>query len=189
MNTFAYLSVLTSIILALGITRVLTGIGRLLQFRGHVQLYWVHLLWSLNVFLYLVLNWWILFRWAAQGQWNFFLFLFVLLSPTVAYLLSELLFPIPLEDGVDFKQHFYLNHRWFFVLAALLPLIDAVDTLLKGREHFAAQGPFYVLTILLLFGLNVTAAWTKRERFHEAFSIFFLIYLLIFISVNLLVIG
>jgi hypothetical protein len=80
MNTFSYLSVLTSIILALGITRVLTGIGRLLQFRGYVYVYWVHLLWSLNVFLYLVLNWWILFRWTEQGQWTLFLFLFVLLS-------------------------------------------------------------------------------------------------------------
>jgi hypothetical protein len=167
----------------------LTGIGRLLQFRGRIQLYWVNLLWSLNVFLYLVLNWWILFRWQSQGQWNFFLFLFVLLSPTVAYLLSELLFPAPLDVGSNLRQHFYQNHRWFFLLAALLPLIDAGDTRLKGYEHFVAQGPIYVVTIVLLFGLNLIAAWTRREWFHKVFSVFFLVYITAFISINLRIIG
>jgi hypothetical protein len=36
MDPFSYLSVLTSIVLALGITRVLTGLGKLLQARGHL---------------------------------------------------------------------------------------------------------------------------------------------------------
>ena len=80
----------------------------------------------------MALNWWILFRWHTQSEWNFFLFLFILLSPTVEFLLAVLLFPEPLEHGTDFKQHFYSNHRWFFVLAALLPPLDAADTLLKG---------------------------------------------------------
>ena len=68
MDPFSYLSVLTSIVRALGITRILTGLGRLLQIRGRVRVYWVHLMWGLNLFLYLTLNWWILFRWQAQQQ-------------------------------------------------------------------------------------------------------------------------
>jgi hypothetical protein len=44
MDPFSYLSYLTSIVLALGITRVITGLGRLLQVRGRMRLYWVHLL-------------------------------------------------------------------------------------------------------------------------------------------------
>jgi hypothetical protein len=44
MDPFSYLSVLTSIVLALGITRILTGLGRLLQKRGRVRVYWVHLM-------------------------------------------------------------------------------------------------------------------------------------------------
>jgi hypothetical protein len=185
MNPFAYLSVLTSIVLALGIARVLTGLGKLLQARGRILIYWVHLVWSLNVFLYQVLNWWILFRWQRQEQWTFFLFLFVLLSPTITFLLSVLLFPDRLEDGIDLKQHFYANHRWFFALAALLAPIDAIDTLLKGRAHFAAQGPLYIVTLLFVFGGTVAAASTKRERFHALFSVFFLVYLLAFIGINL----
>jgi len=182
---FAYLSVLTSIVLALGVTRVLTGLGRLLQARGSLRLYWVHLVWILNLFVYLVLNWWILFRWQSQAQWTFFLFLFILLSPTVSFLLSVLLFPEPLNDGADLRQHFYANHRWFFALAALLPPIDVLDTLLKGWPHFVAQGTVYPVTMLVLFGLSAVAAFTRRAWFHASFSIFFLVYLLVFISINL----
>jgi hypothetical protein len=42
MNAFDYLSVLISIILALGLTRVLGGIGEMLQARSHRHIYWVH---------------------------------------------------------------------------------------------------------------------------------------------------
>jgi len=96
-----------------------------------------------------------------------------------------LLFPDVIEDGLDFRRHFYANHRWFFVLGALLAPIDAMDTLLKGRAHFIAQGPLYVVTLLLVCVLNIAAASTRRERFHAFFAIFFLIYLLAFISINL----
>lgn len=65
MSPFSYLSVLISIILALGVTRIVTGVGRLLQLRGSVRNSWFHLVWSANVFLYLALTWWILFRWSA----------------------------------------------------------------------------------------------------------------------------
>ena len=113
MDPFGYLSILTSIVLGLGDTRVLTGFGRLLVVRHGQRLYWVHLMWALNLFLYLVLEWWILFRWRNQPEWNFFLFLFVLLSPTVGFLLSVLLFPEAMEDGMDLEEHCTRNNRWF----------------------------------------------------------------------------
>jgi heme A synthase len=189
MDPFSYLSVLTSIVLALGITRILTGLGRLLQKRGRVRVYWVHLMWGLNLFLYLTLNWWILFRWQAQQQWTFFLFLFVLISPTIGFLLSVLLFPDEIDDGSDLKRHFYHNHRSYFLLAALLFPVDAIDTLLKGWQHFLNQGPVYFLTLTLLCALCLVAAFTKNERYHAVFSVFFLIYLLAFITINLRVLA
>jgi len=54
MDPFSYLSVLISIILALGMTRVLAGVGELLPARSRRGLYWVHAVWVVNLFLYLV---------------------------------------------------------------------------------------------------------------------------------------
>jgi hypothetical protein len=45
MAAFEYLSVLISIILALGMTRVLAGVGEMLQARSHRRIYWVHAIW------------------------------------------------------------------------------------------------------------------------------------------------
>ncbi len=189
MDTFGYLSILTSIVLGLGITRVLTGFGSLIQVRDHMQVYWVHLLWALNLFLYLVLNWWILFRWHTQQEWNFFIFLFVLLSPTVGFLLSGLLFPDIVTPNTDLREHFYANHRAFFALAALLVPIDAVDTLLKGWDHFVAQGPIYVIFLLVALTLTIIASRTRNEKYHRFFAVFFLVYLLAFIAINLRVLA
>jgi hypothetical protein len=186
---FEYISLLTSIVIALGITRVLTGWGRLFQIRREVRVYWVHVLWIGNVFLWLLLNWWILYRWRPYPEWTFFLFLFILISPVISYLLAVLLVPEPLETGTDLKRHFYANSRSFFVLAALLPVLDGIDTRLKGSLHFQAQGPIYIVTIALIFVLSAIGAVTKNERYHAAFAIFFLVYLLAFISVNLLVLA
>jgi len=93
MGAFEYLSVLISIILALGMTRVLAGVGEMLQARSRHRIYWVHVIWIVNLFVYLVIAWWIFYRWRDQQPWNFYLFLFVLISPTILYLASLLLFP------------------------------------------------------------------------------------------------
>jgi hypothetical protein len=90
-NAFEYLSVLISIILALGITRVLAGVGEMLQARSRRHIYWVHAIWIFNLFLWLVVAWWIFYRWRDQQPWTFFLFVFVLISPTILYLASLLL--------------------------------------------------------------------------------------------------
>ena len=99
MDPFSYLSVLISIILAFGMTRVLAGVGEMLQARSRRRLYWVHAVWVVNLFLYLVVVLWIFYRWRNQQPWTFFLFIFVLISPTFLYLASIVLF-LP-ESSLD----------------------------------------------------------------------------------------
>jgi hypothetical protein len=177
MDPFSYLSVLISIILALGMTRVLAGIGEMLQARSRRRIYWVHAVWIVNLFLYLVVAWWVFYRWRNQQPWTFFLFVFVLLSPTILFLASLLLFPREgaVDERIDYKTHYYANHRAFFILLAVYGPVDIVDTLLKGVPHFLAQGPQYIVsTGLFLIGLTI-AAITRNERYHQFYAIFFLI--------------
>ena len=114
---FSYLFVLTSIILALGMTRVLAGVGEMLQAGTRHRIYWVHALWVINPFVYLVVAWWIFYRWRTQQPWTFFLFVFVLISPTILCLASIVLFPpeSALDEFVDSKVRYYANHRAFFI--------------------------------------------------------------------------
>ena len=106
-----------------------------------------------------------------------FLFIFVLISPTILYLASILLFPpeSDLEESIDYKTHYYANHRAFFVLFAMFTPVDIVDSLLKGIPHFLQLGPQYIVSNSLYFVGLVTAAITRNERYHEFYAIFFLI--------------
>lgn len=177
MGAFEYLSVLISIVLALGMTRVLAGIGEMLQARSRRKIYWVHLIWVLNLFLYLIVAWWIFYRWRNQQTWTFYLFLFVLISPTILYLASILLFPPESEadELVDYKRHYYANHRAFFILFGLFTPVDIIDSLLKGVPHFLDLGPQYLISAALYFAGFITAAITRSERYHKFYAIFFLL--------------
>ena len=176
MTAFEYLSVLISIILALGMTRVLGGVGEMLQARSRRRIYWVHALWIINLFLYLVIAWWIFYRWRSQQSWNFYLFVFVLISPTLLYLASMLLFPREgdIDRASNYKTHYYANHRAFFILFALFTPVDVADSLLKGVPHFLALGPVYFISNALYFAGLTAAAITRNERYHEFYAVFFL---------------
>jgi hypothetical protein len=176
-GAFEYLSVLISIILALGMTRVLAGVGEMLQARMHRRIYWVHVVWIVNLFIYLVVAWWIFYRWRNQQEWSFYLFVFVLISPTILYLASMLLFPREgsIDESVDYKTHYYANHRAFFAIFSMFTVVDFADTLLKGIPHFLALGKPYIISNTLYFTGMVTAAITQNERYHQFYAIFFLV--------------
>jgi hypothetical protein len=57
MSTFEYLSVLLSIIVGVGITHMIMGLGRLFSHTSGRKIYWVHVLWTINIALYLVVYW------------------------------------------------------------------------------------------------------------------------------------
>jgi hypothetical protein len=93
------------------------------------------------------------------------------------YLASLLLFPreSDVDLAIDYKTHYYANHRAFFILFGLFTPVDIVDSLLKGVPHFLALGPAYFASGLLYFAGLVAAAITRNERYHEFYAIFFLV--------------
>jgi hypothetical protein len=161
------------------------GIDKILERRDKVETYWVHILWTLNLLLYMVLNWWVLFRWNSWTPWSFPLLMFLLLTPIVMFLQSVILFPEQFDEKMDIKKHFYEDNRRFFILAALLPPLDFLDTLLKGVPHLLAQGPIYLVTISLITVLSIVGILTKNQTYHKCCAVFFLIYISVFITINL----
>jgi len=176
-DPFSYLSVLISIILALGMTRVLAGVGEMLQARSRHRLYWVHTVWIVNLFTYLVIAWWVFYRWRNQVPWTFFLFVFVLISPTLLYLASLLLFPreSDRDESINYRTHFYANHRPFFIIFGLYGPVDLLDSLLKGVAHFLDLGPFYFVSLIMYMAGMAIGAITRNERYHQVYAIVFLL--------------
>jgi hypothetical protein len=187
-DPFSYLVVLTSIVLGLGVTRLVGGFGNLMQTRRRKKTYWVHTLWMLNLLLTMAIVWWVAYRWRAWQHWTFLHFLWLLLSPIILYLISSLLFPDSDEaqDVTNWQDYYYENHRDIFMLYALVFPIDLVDTLLKGLSHFRAQGPVYLATMVLWFTLLLVAAFNQRRRYHACLAVLFLIYNVLLLGTSLL---
>lgn len=181
MDQFNYLAVLISIILGLGITQLLSGVGRLLQARGHVRLYWPTLAWVAVLLVLHVQTWWAMFGLRTLQTWTFAAFLLVLLQPIVLFLLSALVLPDPSSATADdLHAHYYFHTRWFFGLAAGLIVVSLMrDWVIAGR----LPGSLNLAVQVSLFVAWSIAALTQRELYHRALVAFTSLLMLGYIGV------
>jgi hypothetical protein len=190
-DSFNYVAVLVSIVLGFGVTKVLGQLSETIQAQDRQRNYWVHTLWMVNLFIYLMLAWWVLYRWRGAPEWNFFLFMWVNITPTLLYLASGVLCPGELTStsATSWREYYYANRRgFFFILAPLWPL-DVIDTLLKGKQHFIDQGPLYLPTLAIWTIGSVMAGITASERYHRFWAIFFPLHVIAFTTLVLLKLG
>ena len=169
MDQFSYLSVLLSIVLGLGITQLLTALGRLIQARERVRPFWPAPAWAVLLLMAHVQTWWTMFGMRDQAAWTFFTFLLVLLQPVLLSLLAALVLPDfgetadPGEGTVDLRRHYFRQSRWFFGLLVVLLAVSVLkDVALDGGLPETPN----LVAHLLFAALWGTAAATRRERFH-----------------------
>ena len=178
MEMFNYVMVLASVIIGLGITHLLQGVCGIVQHPHREKIYWIHLVWVSVIFLRAIFWWWFEFRLSKTAEWTFTLYLFVLAYAVLIYLWCALLFPRDLAGYDGFKDYFYSRRGWFFGLILVGQAVDVADTLLKGLDHFRSLGPTYPIAISILSLLLLIAMRTRNERFHGAFAIFAVLYLI-----------
>jgi hypothetical protein len=164
MDEFSYLSVLISIILGLGITRLITGLGRIIEARRHVRLYWPVVGWIGLLLIIHVQTWWAMFGLRGHRDWTFFAFLVVLAHPILLYLLAALVLPEIGSAPVDLRANYYEQSRWFFGISLLVIAVSlGRDLVLDGSLPDALNTGIQ----LCFFVLGSIAMFTRRPRFHE----------------------
>jgi hypothetical protein len=169
MDSFSYLSVLLSIIIGLGMTQVLTAMGRLVRHRAHVRFYWPSLLWALTVLAIYVQMWWSAFGLRGHQDWTFASFSLVLLEPMCFYLLAAVVLPEEIEaGGVDLRAHYYEQHQWLFGFLLATVIVSVLKE--EALEHRLPQGANFGFHIYLI-ALSVTGIVVRRPRYHEILAV------------------
>ena len=165
MDPFSYLSVLISIILGLGITQLVTGLGRLIQARARIKFYAPTIAWVGLLLIIHVQTWWAMFGLRSQLQWSFIQFFVVLLQPLVLSLLAALVLPdIGPETVVDLRANYFAHSRWFFGLLVLLLLVSLTkDVVLSGSLPNGLNVGAHVVFIVT----SLVAAFVNREWLHR----------------------
>ena len=176
MGVFEYVSVLTSIVIGLGIAHLLQGVVSIIQHPKRRSPDLVHLVWVAFMFFQAIFFWWWEFKLEPLEVWTFGLYLFVVFYAFIIFLMCALLFPSDLDDYSGFADYFISRRAWFFGLLATYFVIDFWDTWLKGPEHFASLALEYPISSAVYIAMCVVGIWTANRRFHTAFAVLGLLY-------------
>jgi hypothetical protein len=165
MDSFAYLSVLISIILGLGVANLLTGLARIVQLRARVRFYWPTIAWALTLLVIHVQTWWTMFGLRQVRHWDFVSFSVTLMQPILLFFLSALILgDFDRDDALDLKRNYYTHARWFFaIFIALLFASIARTTLLAHQLPGIVDLAFHGLFL----ALAACAAIVSNERYHK----------------------
>jgi len=182
METFEYIKSVISIILGLSLAKLLQSAVKLVQHPGRTRPYWVHLLWSLYIFLVLVHFWWWEYNLKKVSSWSFEAYFFLIIYITTYFTICALLWPDDVKDYEDrWEDYFYSRKKWFFAVLAFSFVADVVDTLLKGHNYFLQATVEYPVRNALHFGLCIVAMYVSNRRFHAVLVILFILYELTYI--------
>ncbi len=175
---YFHVRVLIGVVLALALSRILTGIPRFVEQARDRPGSAIHLLWTGTVFLMAIHFWWFEYSLITVQTWRFELFLFILFYASLFLMMASILVPDSIGMHRNYLEYFMARRRWFFALLAATVPADLLDTLLKGTAHFQSLGFEYPLRLVCLVVLCAIAAWTKSRRFHVLFAALYLAYYL-----------
>jgi len=179
MHPFDYLSIFVSIIIALGVSHLLSSLARLIHLRGQVRPFAPALVWAASLLLLQVQIWWASFYRRDIAEWTFFGFTLYLLIPSIVSMLSYLALP-ELAPGADLERGYNHNRRWFFGLLALVVAISLIEDFARSETVRLDPNSAFRIGFLVL----AAAGWAiESARGQLAIAIVFLISLVTYIGV------
>jgi len=157
-------------ILGLAIAQLLRGVSRIVQHPQKFPVYWVHLTWTLFLFLYLIHFWWWEFALARISQWTFPLYFFLAIYATLLYLICSLFFPDEIDEYEGFRNYFYYRRKWLFAFMIAVFSLDFVDTAIKGHAYRAQFGAMADVRDAVFIVLCLLAIRIGNRAFQATFA-------------------
>ena len=160
---FPHIRIVMGTVIGLGITRLLMTIAGIIQHPQRAKRSSLHLLWLGSILIELVLFWWWEFSLFQLPSWSFGIVLFILCYAITLFMLTALLSPDNISDYNGYEDFFLRRRHWFFGLLATTFVFDAVDTAIKGIDHWNSyQGSYFIQVPV---GLVLAAiAWRSTDR-------------------------
>ena len=176
MTLFEYLVVLLSIVLSLGVVRLLDALPSALR---PGQRHPLHITWLINVFLLHVQYWWVFWSYSSGVAWNYPSFLLALASPVLLYSLAITVAPRDAEGVESWRDNFWgIRARFFCLFAAWVLVVSLANWLVLGQPFLnrlrLGQAAFFVLFL--------GGAVSDRPRFHNLLAIITVLAAVLFIT-------
>ncbi|HHP7240813.1 MAG TPA: hypothetical protein ACFCUD_04030 [Cyclobacteriaceae bacterium] len=180
MDPFEYVVVITSLISGLGIAQILSGLADIISHLSHIKISWPLIIMSVNTFLSLIQEWFINYHYATQVEaWSLFDVMFLLLYPTLLFILARMLFPTGLREHEEDLHEYYMDQwKWLFSISTLIITVSILHDLYFSDLQLLDQIPkLIIIAIQLAFILfNI-----KDYNAHTIYQSFTLIALVVFL--------
>ncbi len=167
MSEFEFVQVTFAIILGLGVTEILRGLGEQIRARHYLRLYPLHVVASCIILMAIMIGLWGL--WFVKGvQWTFPQFM-LQAAPTIALALAAHVIRADCSIGADsLCEQYFRNSGPAFLLLASVPLLTIVITFTRLDERPDDATNLVVITAarLLLAALGASMAFIKRPAYH-----------------------
>ena len=169
MSRFEYLSVLVSIVIALGIAEVTISWGRIVQIRTRVSFSWLHGFWSVFLLLLMIQFWWGFWNFRNVEVWSFGALLAVVVLVITLVFCALLLVPrLSGSERLDLLELFLSNVRPFFLLGAFLIVqLAVVDVVVAGTPLVHPENAIRLVAVFV----TLAAAASTNVRFHTAIAV------------------
>ena len=173
MSPFEFVTVLVAVIVGLGISHLLVGLGRAIHDLKTASMWWVQIFWTGAVFYYLALFWWNLYFTNDGANWTQLEYLFLLLHAALPFFAAVLLYRPGATGAIDMKATFEANRQWFLGVWLLIAIADVPTTAMQGNLF----SPWYYLpTIGILLVLLLIGFFTASPRYQGFLATFFLLF-------------
>ena len=169
MSTFEFAVIPLSIVVGLGIARLLSALASLVEHRDKVRFDALTLVWVANAMLFHIFFWWVVVGNArAFEEWSLAAFLVLFAWAMVMFFAAALILPSTAAAGCDLRDRYESIRRPFFALMAATPAIDVTDSLLKGGidRILNVLGPTYIVAMMGLALFGIAAMRTADRRLH-----------------------
>lgn len=167
MSRFEYVSVLVSIVIALGVTEVTIAWGRLIQHRDRVRFSWLHGFWSAFSLFLMIQLWWGFWNFRTVESWSLLALLAVVTEAIALVLCALVLVPRSFDDAAacDMGALYRRNARPFFLIAAwLITQFTLVDVQVLGMPLLHPENAMRVPGV----ALALVAGLSDDPRVHTA---------------------
>ena len=175
-----YSLIFLSIVIGYIVTVSMVGWGKQIKYFNYPDFSFVHLIWTINLFLYLLFIWFWTYSFHLAYLETFLWFTLILARPLLIYFCYEVLLPEH-QEKVDYVANFSDARRKFFILLTILWVYELLLSMLMRLNLFSMRGELVMINIPISFSL----IFIKKDFTIKILSVIVLVIMLLFLVAHI----
>ena len=165
MSQFEFISVAVSLVLALGVTRLLEGLPIIAQSKNRC---WVHWFWCVQMGVNFAMTWWIFWNYRGVEEWNLLKFLLILLYPALSFVVAATLIPKNADTDTDWHSYFYNIRTTLFGTLGFAMAAQAVVVVVVTEAPVFNQATYMIAAFVVIYMLGF---FTKSPKVQHTIAV------------------